>query len=292
MLVTKIFGGLGNQMFQFAAGRALALQLGQPLLLDVSHFENDNSHQGFELQKVFKNDFRIATIDQIKSARGVLGRGNFRYLGRILPNNIMVKLGVINEPHFNYWIGWETIRHARYLFGYWQSERYFKNYEDVIRSDFSFKAPLAGRNTEIATAMMSSNSVSLHIRRGDYVSNLKANAMHGVCELTYYKLAIEYIEKHVCNPNYYIFSDDIEWAISNLKLDGSATFVDHNVGGGSYLDMQIMSMCKHHIIANSSFSWWGAWLIPGAEKIVIAPKKWFASAVDTSSLLPPRWIQL
>lgn len=129
--------------------------------------------------------------------------------------------------------------------------------------------------------MTRGNSVSLHVRRGDYVRNSRTNATHGVCSIEYYQSAIEYILERVKHPILYVFSDDIEWVKQNLRTHLPTEYIDHNQGAASHFDMRLMSLCRHHVIANSSFSWWGAWLNPDPNKIVIAPRKWFAANIDT-----------
>jgi hypothetical protein len=292
MVVTKLIGGLGNQLFQFAAGRSIALRLGQELLLDVSDFNVNPAHQGFQLDSIFTGKFQVANKQQIANAKGFLGKDKYRNLNRFLPATLIAKTGVLREPHFDYWPEWSSVVHAKYLLGYWQSEKYFSDCSSIIRADLRFVQPLTDLNADLSQKIINCNSVSIHIRRGDYLSNPKANAMHGICDLSYYNEAIRYVEDRVINPCYFIFSDDIDWAKNNLILTGSAVFVENNIGVSSYRDMHLMSICKHHIIANSSFSWWAAWLNQSDEKIVVAPKKWFASGMNTSTLLPTRWVQL
>lgn len=141
--------------------------------------------------------------------------------------------------------------------------------------------------------MAQENAVSVHMRRGDFVSNPKSNAVHGVCPPEYYRAAIRTMAGQVEKPCFYIFSDDIAWAKDQLKLDFPCQSVEHNTGAESYNDMRLMSRCRHHIIANSSFSWWGAWLSDYPSKIVIAPRQWFLNAPhDVSDLIPHGWIRM
>jgi hypothetical protein len=179
-----------------------------------------------------------------------------------------------------------------YLTGYWQSEKYFSSVEAEIRKDFTFNKPLIDRNLELSAKMATCGSISLHIRRGDYVSDAQTSAILGVCPLDYYRNAVAYVADRVANPQFFVFSDDIEWARENLGLDHPSEYIDHNRGAESYCDMQLMSKCRHHIIANSSFSWWGAWLNPHADKIVVAPKRWFAGSLDSTDLVPQTWTRL
>ena len=292
MIITQIIGGLGNQMFQYAAGRALSLERGQPLLLDISGFIKYSLHQGFELQRVFNCVAEISTKTETQS---ILGWSGVFGIKRILSRPLMKPIrhnAFIVEPHFHYWPGLNQVPLDCYLTGYWQSEKYFHKHLETIRSDFVFKNSLTNKNLELAQQIDKVNAVSLHIRRGDYVMNRKTNAAHGACDLDYYHAAVKYISSRVKHPIFFTFSDDIDWAKKNLKLNLPLRYVDHNFGVDSYNDMHLMSLCQHHIIANSSFSWWGAWLNPRSEKIVAVPKCWFKDGKNTQDLIPPNWVQL
>jgi Glycosyl transferase family 11 len=196
------------------------------------------------------------------------------------------------EPYFHYWYGIKNIPCDSYLMGYWQSEQYFADIANIIREDFTFKLPMSQQNAELAKQINQVNAVSLHIRRGDYANNPETMATYGLCSLDYYKEAIRYIVERVNAPHFFIFSDDINWVKNNLKIDYPYQYVDHNHGTESYNDMRLMSLCKHHIIANSSFSWWGAWLNRNPEKLVVAPQKWFANELNVDDLFPRGWITL
>lgn len=292
MIITKIIGGLGNQMFQYAAGRALSIRNDTELALDISDFKNYKLHQGFEFPRLFNQQYEIAThMDVFKMLgwqapsliRRVLARRQFASFRHKL---------FIAEPHYQYWAGIKNLPKNCYLSGYWQSEKYFGDVASQIRDDFKFRLPLQNKNSEFANEISQVNAVSLHIRRGDYVSNKKTTATHGLCSIDYYQTAIRYIAERVPHPHFFVFSDDIAWVKDNLKIDFPYQYVDHNHGPESYNDMRLMSMCQHHVIANSSFSWWGAWLNPSSEKIVIAPKKWFAVDVNTRDLYPHGWVSL
>lgn len=292
MIVSHIIGGLGNQMFQYATGRALSLLRGQPLRLDVSGFSGYGLHQGFELQRVFNCQTAIATEADV---RGILGWQVSPGIRRIVRRSGMAafrRKGLIVEPHFHYWPGIKNVPRDCYLTGYWQSERYFADVAHTIRGDFTFRQPLSGHNLEISQEIGAGNAVSLHIRRGDYASNAKTQATHGVCPLTYYEAAVRYIAERDKASHIFIFSDDIALVKDNLKMDFPCQYVDHNHGMESYNDMHLMSLCRHHIIANSSFSWWGAWLNPDVGKIVVAPKKWFANENKVEDLFPHGWVTL
>jgi Glycosyl transferase family 11 len=292
MVVSNIIGGLGNQMFQYAAGRALSLKLRVPLKLDTRDFSGYQLHQGFELNNLFNCRAEIATDTDLTN---VLGWQSAKLVQRVLRRPQLKSFrhkNYIVEPQFNYWSGINQLEDYKYLYGYWQSEKYFIEFAQNIREDFTFKLPFSDQNAEIAEQISQVNAVSLHVRRGDYANNLKTTATHGLCSLDYYRTAIDYVSKHVNQPCFYIFSDDIAWVKANLLIDSPSVFIDHNANQESYNDMRLMSLCKHNIIANSSFSWWGAWLNQNVEKIVIAPKLWFSKPTDTIDLIPNSWIRI
>lgn len=291
MIISHIIGGLGNQMFQYAAGRALAIAHQQPLLLDIKDFADYPLHQGFELTRVFNAAISTASTAEIQNVLG--WQANKRIKTRLTYPRwaILRNRHFIVEPHFNYWAGIQQLPSSAYLFGYWQSERYFQDIANVIRTDFAFKQPFSEKNADLAQQISQVNAVSIHVRRGDYVQNPAANAVHGLCSLAYYQAAVFAMSQRVEQPCFFVFSDDIEWVKANLPLS-SCQYISHNQGIDSYNDMRLMSLCQHHIIANSSFSWWGAWLNPSPTKIVIAPKKWFAIDNNISDLLPQEWLSL
>lgn len=290
MIIANLIGGLGNQMFQYASGRALSLRLSEPLRLDVSGFAGYGLHQGFELSRVFACNPEIATEEEVLDLLGWRASWHAR---RILMRPSLAMLHgtrLVVEPHFHYWLGIKEVSHNAYLAGYWQSEKYFSDASETIRADFTFRHPLSRKNAELAGKIGQTMAVSLHVRRGDYVSDTKANAAHGLCSLEYYRAAVLHMAEHVERPEFFVFSDDIAWVKENLKIDFPCRYVDHNQGAESYNDMRLMSLCRHHVIANSSFSWWGAWLNPNPEKIVVAPRKWFADDKHVEDLYPAGWV--
>lgn len=280
-------------MFQHAVGRALALAHKTSFKLDISRLLSETHHQGFQLPEIFLGDFEIATssdvFETIGSLRSFPKIQNFlnKPFARLLRGS-----NYVVEPYFQYWAGLREVPENSFLSGYWQSERYFSEITTMIREDFAFKTPLTDQNAQIADRMRRGNSVSLHVRRGDYVSSLVAAAHHGVCSIHYYQNAIRALLDKIGSATIYIFSDDPQWARENLIFNESCVYVDLNHGLTSYIDMQLMSLCKHHVIANSSFSWWGAWLNPDPNKIVVAPSYWFAKPIPTQDLLPKNWIRI
>jgi hypothetical protein len=176
-----------------------------------------------------------------------------------------------------------------YLAGCWQSERYFKDIEDVIRREFTVKIKPDANNERTTALINSVNAVSLHIRRDDYVTNQR----HGTCALAYYQQAVEIISRKVSSPYFFVFCDDILWAKENLKLKYPTVFISHNDAAKDFEDLRLMTQCSHHITANSTFSWWGAWLNKKYDKIVIAPGKWFNDeGINTKDLIPEGWIRI
>ena len=180
-----------------------------------------------------------------------------------------------------------------FLSGYWQSQKYFEKYSNIIRQDFKFTIPMNSKNLEVANSIKESISVSVHIRRGDYLSNKKTYDKHGVCSLDYYENSINLILLEFPTARIFVFSDDISWVNYFLmpKFKNIET-VDLNSGKESYNDMRLMSLCDHNIISNSTFSWWGAWLNNNPHKKVIAPEQWFADGTNCNDLIPENWIRM
>jgi len=288
MIVVKINGGLGNQLFQYAAGRALAERHKTELVLDLGWFYNrpgGNTPWKYELHR-YPIQARETTPFEQFLCRSYQGR----IIRRIpfLPR----KWRHFREKHFQYEPSYARLPDQVYLDGYWQSSRYFKNIKNIIRKEFQPIALPGKTNEDLMDSMAQSSSVALHIRRGDYLSNPTAINYHGVCSLDYYRTAIDFMIDKLQNPNFYIFSDDLEWAKENLNIRHPVYYVDNNSGENAFQDLRLISNCKNQIIANSSFSWWGAWLNPNPSKIVIAPQKWFLVDKDTSTLYPDGWIKL
>lgn len=293
MVICDIYGGLGNQMFQYAAGRALSLCHGTELFLDLSSFEGDALHQGYELSKIFHCQSPVAKQSQIE---GLLGFRRSNFAKKVLRQTFAAWLrgrSFVVEPHFHFWDNFLSLPNDVYLVGYWQSEKYFSSIFDVIRADFEFSSPFSSKNVEISTEMSNLNSVSIHVRRGDYVTNSKTHAIHGTCSQEYYLRAINYIVNNTKNAIFYFFSDDMSWVKKYLKTSYPCKYIEHNTNGQSFNDMRLMSFCKNHIIANSSFSWWGAWLGKNRKKIVVAPERWFhLPSINTQDVCPASWVRL
>lgn len=292
----EVSGGLGNQMFQYAFGKSISIMKNIPFILDYKYFDlkpNDNAI-------IRPNELDVFELKAISANKEILNRYDdsimfkINYiLNKYLNFPILFKSNRINET-INSLLNINELKNLENLFfsGYWQSEKYFKNIEDIIRNDFKFKKKLFGKNSALKKVIQNSNSVSIHIRRGDYVNNPSVFKTHGVCSIEYFRQAVALIKEHVNNPFFYIFSDDFEWVKQNDFGTSNYKFIDYNNGKSSYIDMQLMSNCKHNIIANSSFSWWGAWLNSNPEKIVITPKQWFANEqlnFRSENIVPKSW---
>ena len=293
MIVIQLSGGLGNQMFQYAAGYAITKKQNSHLKVDSSNFKIKTTNKNFTLRDFELNIFEIE-FDTVNPLLWKLYRKLSSLISNLkfFPETYLVRVYSEKSPEFDDFF--LSISDNAYLSGYFQSEKYFKKYRQELLKLFKFKYALTGDNTEIIKSIKKHNSVSIHIRRGDYVSNKEIHSVHGSLTIKYYMKAIKLIREKLDNPHFYFFSDDIKWVEQNFNLD-SQMIIAHNTGSESYRDMQLMSCCKHNIIANSSFSWWGAWLNENSEKIVISPLKWFKDPVRNSltmDLIPVGWIRL
>ena len=288
MIVVHIIGGLGNQMFQYAFGYAVAKETQQKLKLDIFSFASYSLRT--YMLKYYGIDTSIATMEDIYKLKYInenLLQKIFRKLKR---NSKPLAKTYYKESHFYFDENVFKIKDDCYFEGYWQSEKYFLKYREDLLREFTLKNELHHESKNYHNKIAQSETVSLHIRRGDYVTNLHINNFHGTCSLDYYKNAVKVIEKKVSQPHFFIFSDDLEWAKKNLDFIKNITFVELGDDVPDHDEMMLMSFCKHNIIANSSFSWWGAWLNQNTEKIVIAPKKW--SAAENDDRIPKEWILL
>ncbi|WP_442589784.1 alpha-1,2-fucosyltransferase [Pedobacter sp. AW31-3R] len=265
MKIVRFLGGLGNQMFQFAFYKALENKF-KNVKADISHFDNYRLHNGYELEKIFNISIHKASSITIKlfdpSDRSWAVRKVRRILGlknayREEKKWFEYESDIFNDPG------------NRIYWGYWQNQKYFQDITEDIRKCFQFKENLDERNTKLLEMINGTESVSIHIRRGDYLGN---TAFGEICDKKYYQKASDLILEKVKNPVFFVFSNDIGWCEKNLDLPNM--HFSMNSGNQAATDMHLMSKCKYNIIANSSFSWWAAWLNIHPDKIVIAPAKW------------------
>lgn len=284
-IIAQIYGGLGNQMFQYACGRALALRSGGNLALDFrGFFAGPGQEPGLHHFNIIA---REAAASELPPSRKQAVR---YFLWRTL--NLSPRLVRQKQLAFDFQV--PGLSGSLCLRGYWQSERYFEDFSDQIRRELSVKTAPDKRNRDLLAEIAAGPAVSLHIRRGDYVSNPKTNTVHGTCSLDYYRRAVDRVAHQMDErPVFYIFSDEPAWAVANLDLPFETRVMDHNDSRRNYEDLRLMAACRHHVIANSSFSWWGAWLNPSEGKIVIAPSRWFADpAMNNPDIVPARWTTL
>jgi len=293
MLLSNIIGGLGNQMFQYAVGRACSIRTGMELRLATDMFEGYTLHQGFELKRVFDVPASVASAEDIRSVLGwkrsvplrrIIGRLNWN----ILSGPKFVVEGAARTRELC-----DGGQRSFYLQGYWQSERYFRDCEREIRADFTFGRQLSSKNSERLDAIRSSQSVSIHVRGADYLSNAKNRSIYAKCGTQYYTAAIRHMRERLPAARFFVFSDDRAWVQEVLQQEcPEMEIITDNKGPESYVDMQLMSACKNHVIANSTFSWWAAWLNDNPDKIVIAPARWYEGGLDEAELVPEQWMRL
>ena len=284
MIVVKLTGGLGNQMFQYAAGRALANRHQTQFLLDIRGFE--------------KQSLREFALDRLSIHANVASENDMRQWPDWFrkPAAWLQKIGIstkrYKQPSFEFDPRWNVLTDNTLLEGYFQSERYFLEIKSILKQELFPKSKLENTNYAIEQAMYVSESVMIHIRRGDYVSNAKTLKTHGLCSLSYYEKAIEHIKSKIKNPKFFVFSDDPDWTRTHLGLGDQATYIVGNADAPE-IDLCLMTRCKHFIVANSSFSWWGAWLGGDEQSIRIAPRPLFDKATfDEIDLIPNAWITL
>ena len=283
MIVTRLIGGLGNQLFQYSYGKRLAVENNCDLCLDTSAFET------YKLHHYALNHFRIEQNFVDQETRSYVANAGFweRVTNR--------RLRIVREKDYRF--------RKRYIIkgdfdvvfldGYWQSFKYFEPIADEIRKSLELTSALTVEDDKVLAAIRSADSVaSLHVRRTDYVTNASALHIHGVCTLEYYKAASRLLRKLRNIKTFVVFSDDTEWARKHLDIEGELIFCRHNGPDRNFADLYLMSCCSSHIVANSSFSWWGAWINPRLDKAVVAPAQWYADRkknAQTADLIPLSW---
>jgi hypothetical protein len=294
MIIVKLLGGLGNQMFQYAFGRKLAY---------IHHtnigFDLDGLFAGEDIRSEYRLNIFGIEQQRIPFAKTIKQRRKTIYKSTLL-NNIYKKIygytDIHELGHFAYNENFikNSAKNA-YVRGLWQSEKYFKDISDIIRSEYQIKIPPNSNNQKIIDKInKSENAISLHVRRGEFADKNQFNDTIGTCNRAYYDNAISIMANINNKTDFFIFSDDIAWCKSEFNnMEQPTHFIDFNDSSTDYEDLRLMSLCKHQIIANSTFSWWGAWLNQNPDKIVIAPKKWFRGwDYDTKDLIPESWIRI
>lgn len=277
IFVVELLGGLGNQLFQYAFGRSIALRHDAVLYLSTQRFR-DYQLRKYELsefnisEKIASNELLAQFESETSDERNFFKRAFQGFFGRVerpvWPRHKERQGFIFDPPILN-------VTDQRALFsGYWQCPQYFADIKNLLSAELTLKKPPTGKNAELIENFSKSKTASIHIRRGDYITNPAAAAFHGQCTLDYYLAAAEKVVDQVKPQQFAVFSDDIEWCQQNIKLPLPALFIGHNTGVRGAEDIRLMSHCRAHIIANSSFSWWGAWLAGSRSEIVIAPSRW------------------
>ena len=312
MIIINIKGGIGNQFFQYSLGRKLSLLNNTELKFDTSLFSEDLFDRKFKLN-IFKTRGDVATRNEINKIKGKEKKSklNKKLMYNFAPLSKVYRMfywryhrltyfrkPVVNEfIHHKYDSNILKVKDDSYLDGYWAQEKYFKDIRHILLQDFEIKAEyetveyIKLRNEIV----LNDCSVSIHIRRGYAKREIDLN-IFGVLSIEYYKKAIQYINENIKNPTFYIFSDDIEWVKNNLNPRVKHKFLNFG-SDGAYLELKLMSLCKHNIIANSTFSWWAAWLNENTDKIVIAPLRWYEmktyqKSYEKGDLIPETWTLL
>jgi hypothetical protein len=296
MIITRISSGLGNQLFQYAVSRAISMKSGIELKLDISFYETD------KLRAYLLNRFKIvetlAKDDEIKTFKTeeAIRKKNIKRIINRFGTSGIEKVGkhhIKEKPLVSFAPGVLNLKDNFYLEGYWQNELYFKSIRKTILKEFTLKHPLGDQANKFLEKVRNCNSVSVHVRRGDYNNNL----IFGTLPPDYYIKAVEFIKNLVSFPIFFVFSDDISWTRRNFIQAENITFVDLNGPEKDIQDLELMKNCYHNIIANSTFSWWGAWLNENQNKIVIAPRTWsnskkFQKSQDKYEFIPREWITI
>lgn len=291
MIIVKLQGGIGNQFFQYALGRQLSELNGSVIKLDITSFKQDPFQREFSLEK-YATKINIANIHEInllrsqpqhvfiRIARMALKLGPKSTSTHILEKNRKFDPKILN------------LKDNVYLEGYWQSEKYFSGVANNIRKELQLKKPIPSEYQKSAEKIRSTKAVSLHIRRGDYISNPAVRLKHGYCSDNYYQKSIEFICSIIPDATFFIFSDEIEWVKINFRINQPSEFVSLQEHNDPHEELRLMSLCQHNIIANSSFSWWAAWLNGNSDKLVLAPRQWLQRSIDTPDIIPKSWVKI
>ena len=290
MKIVRVCGGFGNQLFQYGFFLALKNKFNETIKLDAHDMDSYALHNGYELERIFNLNADYCSKDEkleIQGTKNVFTKIKKEF-NKCLPFVDKTYIKEKKHLHFTYQEDFFGSANTNvYYRGSWQSYKYLEPVEQVLREHLVFPPFTNSKSEQLCNEMANRETVSIHVRRGDYVTH---KSLGGVCNLNYYNKAIEKIESLIEKPLFIIFSDDIPWCRENIKVD-NAKFVDWNSGEQSFQDMHLMSLCQHNIIANSSFSWWGAWLNANPNKTVICPGKWI-HYTDSLGILPKEWLTI
>lgn len=300
MIIVRLIGGLGNQLFQYALGRHLSEIYKTDLLIDKTSLENYKSrwYNKYSLSPFYKNPslFHKCYLGEFNIKESYISSGELKDLfdSTYLCEDFHHKIKLVKEKKV-FLHDPDVLRSGNhvYLHGYWQTEKYFVSIKDLILREYTLKNPCTGKNLEIKNQINSCESVSIHIRQG-YAEVAGNSLYYPYYSSNYYSKCIDQIIRKVNNPHFFIFSDNYEWVHKNFKIPYPSTYVDYNNRDGCFEDLRLMSLCKHNIIANSTFSWWAAWLNTNSNKIVLSPKQWFLDKnyLVLDDLFPEKWIKI
>lgn len=301
MKIVKILGGLGNQMFQYAFFLSIQKR-NKNSKIDLTDFTHYGLHQGFELSKVFNIDLEgvVASVQEVNKVKDnsmffrIRKKLGFFIFGN---PNIFLKNSHFIQPNFSEYRNINNLENPSYLEGYWQTERYFKDYKQDILDIFNW-TDISQKNLEVIEKMETENSVAIHIRHFDKPKNLRQliyyfrlRMVWRICSKEFYLKSMDYFTSNTKNPVFYICTDNISWVKRNLPTSIKYKIIDWNRNEDSHFDMLLMSKCKHNIISMSSFSWWSAWLNQNPNKIVIAPKRWAPRFEKDLNIIPKEWLR-
>ena len=296
MITVILRGGLGNQMFQYASGLGIAKKNGTTLALDSTYL-NDRSPRGnftrrnYDLD-IFETDPDRTLLSKIsaKFPLPVVWLGA-DFFGAIAGDFLGIRKFFRERTDFAFDQETFNAGQSAILWGFWQNEKYFDGAKDEVRAAFRFKKSNNEAFLEAKKNILAVNAISLHVRRGDYTLP-KYLKVYGATDTSYYDRAIAYISERVDSPHFFVFSDDIDWCRNNIKTSAPVTYMDDATAGRKASGhLELISLCKHNIIANSTFSWWGAWLNQSPGKIVVAPKRWHAD-LTKGDLISEQWIKI
>ena len=285
MIELMVSGGLGNQMFEYAAARCIQIERKEKMALNTYLYRRDKAGRGFSLDHFKLND-DICVYDKPRVIIRFLGLiGNIRFKGKLrdVDSIFALTIGRLINAHIWRSRSFKPIRkNSNIIYGYFQSEKYFSTIEPQLKEELRVKEETTGNNQEIIEDILVNESVCIHIRRGDYI---KENLV--VCTLDYYHAAIDYMKRKLHTCKFFVFSDDIEWVKDNLDLPQAVFITEDNK---DYQELELMYHCKHFIISNSSFSWWAQYLSNNENKIVIAPDKWMPDEESRDPVFMDNWI--
>lgn len=298
MIVVKLQGGLGNQMFQYAIGRTLAHKNNDQFALDLTFLLDRMPRKNLVVRDYDLNIFdinpRLTVLSRVAQRVSMPGLLYSLSRGLIKLQSYAKVQWYVSENELRFHPEILNLKGNIYLDGYWQSEQYFTGWEDLLRKDFRLKAELSDKARMMAEKIMSVDAVCVNVRRGDFVTVQRSVERHGFVGLDYYKRALDVLESRARGLHLFVSSDDMEWSRRNIHFNYPTTYLSHEYKGekfGEYL--YLMALCRHFVIPNSSFAWWAAWLGRRPGKIVIAPQRWFVrEGNDPEDLIPSSWIRV